>query len=96
MNQTLALVIRDCFGRPLQEGDEVFIGLRGPVLFRIVNIRPNLNPAQSPNLVTVDFAATVSFNCKREAVNIEFIRTRTYQEAGPHPFTALPPKAGQA
>jgi hypothetical protein len=92
----LSLVIRDVHGRPLEIGDEIFLALKGPVLFRIVNIRPNLDPKLSPNLVYVDLAATALFACQREARNAEFIRTRTNEEAGPSPFFQAPLPKGEA
>ena len=92
----LDLVVRDIFGRELKEGDEVFLGLKGPILFRITKIRPNLDPRQSPNIVFVEFGAMALFQCMREAKNQEFIRTRTNEEAGPSPWKTIDEPKGNA
>ena len=92
----LEFVVRDIFGRELKEGDEVFLGLKGPILFRIVKITPNLDPRSSPNLVYVEFGARAMFQCMREAKNQEFIRTRTEEEAGPSPWKVVEPPKGNA
>lgn len=92
----LPLTVLDIFGRELKEGDEVFLGLKGPILFRIVKITPNMDPRLSPNLVYVEFGAMALFQCQRGAKNQEFIRTRTDEEAGPSPWKAIDEPKGNA
>lgn len=92
----LPLIVRDYFGRSLEEGDEVFVALKGPILFRVVAIRPNMDPNQPPNLVHVELAASAMLLTQREAAVKELIRTRTVAEAGPSHFQPVEAPKGQA
>lgn len=83
------LDVRDAYGRQLQIGDEVYVVTRGPILLRVAEITPTLDPAAPPDVLYVHLGVMVPFAARRGAVNKEFIRTRTVQEAGPAPFTLV-------
>jgi len=74
---------KDARGRVLQEGDEILLNVKGPVYYRVVKIRPNLDSKLPPDMVYVDVAVVIPFLCQGGAINREFIRVRTIDEAGP-------------
>lgn len=80
---------KDSRGRVLQEGDEILLNVRNPVFYRIAAIQPNVDPKHPHDLLIVHVVATVAFSCKRGAINNEFIRVRTVDEAGPLPFEMI-------
>ena len=79
----------DARGRVLQEGDEIILNIRGPIYFRVANITPILDPNAPANMLQVHVAAILTFMAKRGAMNNEFIRVRTAEEAGPQQFKML-------
>ncbi len=83
-------IVFDHRNRPLQEGDEILLNVPGPIFFRVLGIRPVLDPGAPPNLMLVDVAASVTFTTQREERAKVFIRVRTAEEAGPLPFMKLP------
>jgi hypothetical protein len=83
---------KDCRGRILHEGDEIILAVTGPIFFRIASIEPSLDPGAPADLLLVQIGAMIPFAARRGAVNPEFIRVRTAEEAGPTPFAVLPPK----
>jgi hypothetical protein len=76
-------------GRILQEGDEIILSLPGPVYFRVAQITPVLDPGAPPGLLHVHVGAMLTFVAKRGAINAQFIRVRTAEEAGPTQFKLL-------
>lgn len=82
-------VVLDARGRALQEGDEIILAVAGPLYFRVAGITPVLDPTAPPGLVQVHVGAMLTFGVKRGAVNREFVRIRTAEEAGPTSFTLL-------
>lgn len=91
-------VLLDARGRPLQEGDELILNLRGPVFFRIAQITPALDPKLPPGIKLVHVGTMITFTAQRGKINPEFIRVRTADEAGPQTFKVLsePPGHGEA
>jgi hypothetical protein len=83
---------KDCRGRVLQEGDEIILITPGPVFFRVASIQPSLDPLAPKDLLLLQIGAMIPFVAKRGAINPEFVRVRTAEEAGPTPFETLPPK----
>lgn len=81
--------ILEARGRTLQEGDEIILTVPGPIYFRVAQITPILDPATPPGLLHVHVGCMVTFQAKRGAVNREFVRVRTAQEAGPSQFKLL-------
>jgi hypothetical protein len=79
----------DARGRPLQEGDEIILNAKGLIYYRVAKITPNLDPKAPPDLLLVHIAAIIPFYAKRDALNPEFIRVRTLQEAGPMNFSLM-------
>lgn len=79
----------DARGRILQEGDEVILAIAGPIYFRVASIVPVLDPGAPPGLLHVHLGCITTFTAKRDAVNREFIRVRTAEEAGPSVFKLL-------
>lgn len=80
----------DARGRVLEEGDELILNTRGPIYFRVAKIEPlaSLDPA-ARTMVLVHIGCMLTFTAKRGAVNAEFIRVRTGEEAGPTEFKLL-------
>lgn len=73
----------DARGRTLQEGDEILLRNGQNVYFRVMQITPTLDPQAPADLLLVHVGVLIPFAAKRGAVNPEFIRVRTAQEAGP-------------
>jgi hypothetical protein len=86
---------KDCRGRVLQVGDEVILVTPGPIFFRIASIEPSLDPRAPADVLLLQIGVMLPFVAKRGAINLEFIRVRTAQEAGPAPFEVLPPKESE-
>lgn len=86
---------RDARGRVLQEGDEIILAVPGPIYFRVAQITPVLDPAAPPGLLQVHVGAMLTFGAKRGAINREFVRVRSAEEAGPSSFTLLDAKPAQ-
>ena len=82
-------VVLEARGRVLQEGDEILLSIAGPIYFRVAQITPILDPAAPPGLLHVHVGAMLTFAAKRGAINREFVRVRTAEEAGPSSFTLL-------
>jgi hypothetical protein len=82
-------VVLDARRRPLAEGDEVILSLRGPVYFRVAQITPALGLNAPPGAMLVHVGAMLTFTAMRGAVNAEFIRVQTAEEAGPTTFKLL-------
>ena len=80
---------RDARGRVLQEGDEIILSVPGPIYFRVAQITPVLDPAAPPGLLHVHVGCMLTFTAKRGAINREFVRVRTAEEAGPTQFKLL-------
>lgn len=70
-------------GRKLEVGDEVILNTGNPIFFRVIDIKPVLDPKAPPGLLQVEVAAAIHFYATRGQINPEFIRTRTAAEAGP-------------
>lgn len=85
---------KDSRGRVLQEGDEILLNVKGPIFYRIAAIQPNVDPQLPQDLLFVHVVATVAFSCKRGALNNEFIRVQTQEEAGPLPFELIEARPG--
>jgi hypothetical protein len=83
---------KDARGRLLQEGDEIILNAKGAIYFRIASITPTLDPNAPPDLIMVHVAAIIPFVCKRGALNPEFVRVRTVEEAGPMNFSMIEAK----
>lgn len=79
----------DARGRPLQEGDEIILNVRGPIYFRVQKIQAVLDPKLPANQLLVHVGAFIPFMATRGKANAEFIRVRTAEEAGPSPLTVL-------
>jgi len=79
----------DARGRPLQEGDEIILNVRGPIYFRVQKIQAALDPNLPANQLFVHVGAFASFLATRGQPNAEFIRVRTAEEAGPSPVKML-------
>jgi hypothetical protein len=92
---------KDARGRDLQEGDEIVLNAKGAIYYRVAKITPTLDPKAPPDLLLVHIAAIIPFYARRGAVNPEFIRVRTLEEAGPMNFSLMdmvpvdPPTEGQ-
>ena len=82
-------IILEARGRVLQEGDEIILQIPGPLYFRVAQITPVLDPAAPPGLLHVHVGCMLTFAAKRGAINREFIRVRTAEEAGPTQFKLL-------
>lgn len=82
----LTVGTKDARGRELREGDEIILNVRGPIYFRVAAITPTMDPTAPPDLLMVHVGAIIPFTAKRGAINPEFIRVRTLEEAGPIPF----------
>jgi hypothetical protein len=80
---------KDARGRDLQEGDEIILNSRGQVYYRVAKISPCLDPKAPPDVIMLHIAAIIPFLAKRGAVNPEFVRVRTLEEAGPMNFSLL-------
>ena len=80
---------RDARGRVLQEGDEVILAIPGPIYFRVAQITPVLDPQAPPGLLHVHVGCMLTFTAKRGAINREFVRVRSAEEAGPSTFKLL-------
>jgi hypothetical protein len=80
---------KDARGRDLQEGDEIMLNARGVIFYRIAKIGPVLDPKAPPNALMVHVAAIIPFIAIRGAVNAEFVRVRTLEEAGPMNFSLM-------
>jgi len=75
--------VLDARRRPLQIGDEVILDTGHPIYFRVIGIKPALDPRLPPNQMLVEVAAALHFICTNGQANREFIRIRTAEEAGP-------------
>lgn len=84
--------VLDCRGRILREGDEVIVALQNPPFFRVSAIHPSLHPQAPPGAMEIVFSAAYKFGAMRGAINPEFIRVQTVEEAGP----LKPPTGDQA
>ena len=88
-NAILSMSVREARGRELKEGDEIILAIPGPIYFRVAAITPVLDPGAPPGLMQVHVGCMLTFGAKRGAVNREFVRVRTEQEAGPMQFKLL-------
>lgn len=75
--------IVDLRGRKLEIGDEVMLNTGNPIFFRVIAINPVLDPKAPPGLMQIEVAAAIHFYAPKNKVQLEFIRTRTAEEAGP-------------
>lgn len=82
-------VVLEARGRVLNEGDEIILAIPGPLYFRVAQIAPVLDPDAPPGLLVVHVGCMLSFTAKRGAINREFVRVRTGEEAGPSQFQLL-------
>lgn len=73
----------DARRRPLQIDDEVILDTGHPIYFRVIGIKPAMDPRLPPNQILVEVAAALHFLCTNGQPNPEFIRVRTAEEAGP-------------
>lgn len=86
----LSVGTKDARGRVLQEGDEIILTVPGPIYYRVISIAPAVDPLAPANMLIVRVAAAIPFAAARGAVNPEFVRVRTAEEAGPLPFSLRP------
>jgi hypothetical protein len=70
--------------------------LGGPVFYRVVDIKPVLDPKVPPGTLQIDIAAAVHFLCPQGKRQGEFIRVRTAEEAGPNTMFKLDETKGEA
>lgn len=80
---------KDAFGRTLHEGDEVILVTRGPIVFRVAQITPVLDPNAPRGLHHLHLASMATLTVKGGAAHGEFIRVQTAEEAGPSPITMV-------
>lgn len=73
----------DYRGRSLQIGDEILLNTGNPIFFRVIDIKPVLDPQAPPNMLRIEVAAAIHWGTVNGQVNPEFIRVRTAEEAGP-------------
>jgi len=80
---------KDAKGRLLQEGDEILLNIRSPLLFRIAQIVPVLDPNAPRGLYQIHVGALMTFTAKGGVVHHEFLRVATVDEVGPGNFKLL-------
>jgi len=77
-------VVLDCWGRALQEGDEVTLQPTvGYPFFRILKIQPVMDPNLPPNLMAVDLVCRWRFHVGRGTPTPAMVLTRTREEMVP-------------
>lgn len=86
---SLLPIVRDAFGRALEQDDEILLNINDLVRFRVASVVPELNPSLPPNLLQVHVGCMLTFTVKREASVREMIRIRTAAEAGASNFKML-------
>lgn len=76
-------VIKDVFGRPLHEGDQVLLqtGMMQP--FIVTKCAPVVDPGQPANLMDITVSCTLRFRAVREERAQEFVRVMEASE-NPH------------
>lgn len=72
----------DARGRPLQEGDEVLVTIKGPLTFRVTRIAPpNVTVVGAPaNMLHIQMEAVLLFLAPRGQPNAEFLRIASVDE----------------
>ena len=70
----LPAVVRDLFGRPLEEGDKVYLHVQVPPPFMISKIQPVVDPTQPQNMMDITVTCVLQFRATRNAPNQEFTR----------------------
>lgn len=76
----------DAFNRPLHEGDAVQVVHKGPVVFRVAALQPNLDPRAPDGSMVVHLIAMVSLNVRQGKHHDNLIRIGTLEEFGPMPI----------
>lgn len=69
-----APIVRDAFGRPLLEGDQIFVQTGHLHPFAVRSINASVNPTVPGDLLEVVVTATLRFLCPRNQPNQEFVR----------------------
>lgn len=82
--------VYDSRGRKLEIGDECMLVTGFPQFFRVVDIRPALDPKLPPGTFHVELACAAHFWAPKGIPQAEFIRVRTVEEAGPMGFIKAP------
>lgn len=82
--------VLDRLGRKLQVGDEVIMVTQGPVIFRVVEIAPLLDPRLPPGAMKITVGCAVDWFCPKGQKNAEFILVREAGSAGPLNLSKLP------
>ena len=82
--------IWDSRGRQLEIGDECLVVTGFPQFYRVVDIKPVLNPNAPPGTMEIELASAVHFYAPKGVPQGEFIRVRTAEEAGPVGFIKSP------
>lgn len=76
----------DGMGRPLVEGDGVFLSLRAPGLYRVLGITPVLDPNQPPGRLHVHLAHFETLTVERGRAVGAIMRVGTAVECPPMPI----------
>lgn len=76
----------DGLGRPLDEGDGVFLSLRAPGLYRVLGITPVLDPNQPPGRLHVHVAHFETLTVERGQPVTAIMRVGTAVECPPMPI----------
>ena len=82
--------VYDNRGRRLQPGDEVMLVTGFPQFFRVIDVRPALDPGTPPGTYHIEFACASHFFAPKGIPQGEFIRVRSAEEAGPMNFVKAP------
>lgn len=82
--------VYDSRGRRLAAGDEVMLVTVFPQFFRVIDIRPALDPGTPPGTYHIEFACASHFFAPKGIPQGEFIRVRSADEAGPMNFVKAP------
>lgn len=70
----------DARGRPLQEGDDLIVTIKGPFTFRVARIAPVLDKSTPANMLHVQLESVLLFAAARGKANPEFLRVATAEE----------------
>lgn len=76
-------------GRKLEIGDEVLLSVPNPIYYRVIDIRPVLDPKAPPGMMQIELGAAIHFFSPKGVPQREFIRVREAAEAGPSPLVRL-------
>lgn len=77
----------DGLGRVLQPADAVFWSSKGEKLFRVIDVRPVMDPTVEPGMVAVDLICFQTVIYKGGVPMPNVVRVATAAEAPPMPIT---------